>query len=65
VAANSWGDSNTKHWKQAEFLLYKSFPWNLVDRIGVLDNAVAQKAHQALASAEHHPQIEITRGWYY
>ena len=65
VAANSWGHSNIKHWKQAECLLYRSFPWNLVDRIGVLDNAVAQQVAQALVGADHHPQIEITRNWYY
>lgn len=65
VAASSWGNSNTKHWKQAEFLLYKSFPWSLVDRIGVRDNAVAQQVAQALVAADHHPQIEIMRDWYY
>jgi hypothetical protein len=65
VAANSWGNSNTKHWKQAEFLLHKSFPWSLVDRIGVHDNAVAQQTAQTLVAADHHPQIEIKRDWYY
>lgn len=65
VATNSWGNSDTKHWKQAEFLIHKSFPWSLVDRIGVRDNAVAQKAGQALVVAGHHPQIEIKRDWYY
>jgi ssDNA thymidine ADP-ribosyltransferase, DarT len=65
VAASDWGNPNTKHWKQAEFLIYRSFPWSLVDRIGVRDNAIAQQTAQALVAADHHPPIEIKREWYY
>ena len=63
VAATSW--ASVRYFKQAEFLLHTAFPWELVDRIGVFDNATAQKVGRATAKADHHPQIEITRQWYY
>lgn len=65
VAANNWSPSSVRHSKQAEFLVYKSFPWNLVKRIGVHSNAIGQQVGQAIAAADHHPQIEIMREWYY
>lgn len=65
VRATDWRSSSIKHRKQAEFLLRNSFPWHLVERIGVHSNAVAQKAAQAIAAAAHQPSIEILREWYY
>jgi ssDNA thymidine ADP-ribosyltransferase, DarT len=65
VSATDWRNSATKHGKQAEFLIRDSFPWHLVDRIGVYSNAIAQRASQAIATAEHQPQIEILQEWYY
>lgn len=52
--------------KQAEFLLEGGFPWELVDRIGVIDNTVAQAVADLMGSgAGHRPRVEILRGWYY
>lgn len=65
VSATDWRNSATKQGKQAEFLIRDSFPWHLVDRIGVYSNAIAQRASQAIATADHQPQIEILREWYY
>jgi hypothetical protein len=56
----------TKDAKQAEFLLEGGFPWELVERIGVINNTVAQAVFDAMGAAGgHRPQVEIKRGWYY
>jgi ssDNA thymidine ADP-ribosyltransferase, DarT len=65
VANNDFRTAAVKEGKQAEFLVYKSFPWKLVDRIGVLNNAVAQQAGRAIEDAGHYPKIEIMRDWYF
>jgi hypothetical protein len=47
VATNQWSGrgiaSSVKEGKQAEFLVEASFPWELVERIGVLSTAIAQR----------------------
>jgi hypothetical protein len=51
--------------KQAEFLLEHSFPWELVERIGVRSDVTYQLAANALPSGGHRPPVEIFRQWYY
>jgi len=51
--------------KQAEFLLEHSFPWHLVERIGVHSQAIYQRAANALPGGGHRPQVEIRPEWYY
>lgn len=63
VQATSWVQH--KEGKQAEFLVEESFPWELVERIGCLGNAVAHKAAACLEGAAHRPPIEIRGDWYY
>lgn len=63
VQARDW--RNCKEGKQAEFLLEKSFPWHLVERIGVRSQAVYQQAVRALPSGGHRPRVEILPNWYY
>ena len=63
VAANNW--SRIKHGKQAEFLMHGSFPWNLVERIGVHSMTTGRQATAAIAVADHQPQVEVMTGWYY
>jgi hypothetical protein len=65
VDAKDWRDVTIKQGKQAEFLVRDSFPWQLVDVIGVHSQAVAQRVSQAIAQSEHQPQIEIRQEWYY
>ena len=63
VAAQQWSgrgiSSTVKEGKQAEFLLEQCFPWKLVDRIGVLSQAVSDNVRQAIADANHRPKVEI------
>jgi len=69
VHARQWAGAgvakSVKEGKQAEFLVETSFPWNLVERIGVYSAAYVHPASSAMANAAHRPQIEIKRDWYY
>ena len=69
VQANRWAGlgvaASIKEGKQAEFLLERDFPWNLVERIGVYSPGVARQAADALSGGEHRPRVEIRRDWYY
>jgi hypothetical protein len=69
VQARKWSgqgvDSSVKEGKQAEFLMEHSFPWHLVERIGVYSSRVYQRAVNALPSGGHRPKIELQPEWYY
>ncbi len=51
--------------KQAEFLVERAVPWELVDRIGVMTNGMGPRTGAAIAQAAHQPIIEVRRDWYY
>lgn len=57
--------SSVKEGKQAEFLLEESFPWALVERIGVQSQSVYQQVSTRLNGNAHRPRLEILREWYY
>ncbi|MDJ0763820.1 MAG: DUF4433 domain-containing protein [Myxococcota bacterium] len=63
VQAGDW--RNCQEGKQAEFLVEYCFPWQLVERIGVLTRSTYDVVHAALAQASHMPKVEITSKWYY
>lgn len=65
VEARDFRSSDVKEGKQAEFLMHHSFPWHLVERIGVHSRAVQQRAANAMRGATHRPRVEIRRDWYY
>jgi hypothetical protein len=69
VWANRWSgngvDPSIKEGKQAEFLMEESFPWSLVERIGVSSRSVYSQVAQQLRGRAHHPRLEILREWYY
>lgn len=54
-----------KEGKQAEFLVERSFAWNLVERIGVNTQQVGTKVAAALNQATQKPQVLVTNSWYY
>lgn len=65
IYTRSWGiDSETKRKKQAEFLVYRFFPWTLVTRIVVVDSATQSQA-QGLLTGSHLPVVSIDSSWYY
>ena len=69
VTATQWSGRSipgaVKEGKQAEFLLEQSFPWHLVERIGVHSPATYQETVTALPTGGHRPSVEIRPDWYY
>jgi hypothetical protein len=65
VAASDFRPADIKEGKQAEFLMQQSFPWHLVERIGVHSQPIVPKVAAAMHGAAHRPLLEIKRGWYY
>jgi ssDNA thymidine ADP-ribosyltransferase, DarT len=69
VRATRWSGrgiaESVKEGKQAEFLIHQSFPWDLVERVGVYSRAVVQQVADAMQGADHRPMVEIKRDWYY
>ena len=65
VAATVWLDPDIKDAKQAEFLVQQSFPWCLVERIGVYSQDIAYEVDDAMKDARHRPIVEIIKSWYY
>jgi hypothetical protein len=69
VAAHRWSamgiPAAIKEGKQAEFLLEHSFPWALIERIGVKSSAIYQQVANTLPAQGHRPAVEIMTNWYY
>lgn len=63
VGARNW--SGHKEGKQAEFLLERGFPWQLIERIGVLSQPIANQVAHALPVGGHRPTVEFMPAWYY
>ena len=63
IAARDW--RGRQNGKQAEFLVERSLPWELIDRIGVLSARIRARALQAVQESAHRPPVEIKRDWYY
>ena len=63
VQARQW--QNCKERKQAEFLLEHSFPFQLVERIGVRSRTQYQQVVNTLPVGGHQPNVEICTDWYY
>lgn len=66
-----WKAVSSTYWdtceenKQAEFLVESSFPWMLVERIGVLSKRIEHKVRSIVRNTKHQPHVEIKRNWYY
>jgi hypothetical protein len=69
ISARRWSGPgiprHVKEGKQAEFLIERSFPWQLVERIGVHSRGVAQRVAAAIQDSAHRPAVEIRTDWYY
>ena len=63
VEARSW--SNCKEGKQAEFLIERQFPWELVSRIGVLTRGIHDEVAKVQQGMMHKPVVQIRPEWYY
>jgi hypothetical protein len=67
----NWDAVQTNQWqanregKQAEFLMEDTFPWDLIERIGVASQQVYQQVVNALPAGGHRPAVEVKCDWYY
>jgi hypothetical protein len=69
VNATTWSgrgvDPSVKEGKQAEFLVERSVPWELISRIGVRTPAGLVQVQQILQDAVHQPTVQVVPSWYY
>lgn len=65
VAGEQGGWREYKEGKQAEFLIERQFPWNLILRIGVRSEQMRSRAMIAIEAARHKPRVETKPDWYY
>jgi hypothetical protein len=65
VAARDFRNPDVKEGKQAEFLVREFFPWELVETIGVISQAMAQQVTNSLINVTYRPRILIRTDWYY
>ena len=64
VQANDFRDMIIKEGKQAEFLMFESFPWELIEKIGVQNEQIRDQVVQKIGAVVT-PRISIERSWYY
>jgi hypothetical protein len=65
VAATDFRAADIKEGKQSEFLVQRSFPWHLVERIGVHSLEIGHRVLAAMKDAAHRPKVEVKKDWYY
>lgn len=65
VANRDFRGATVKEGKQAEFLVLNSFPWSLVEHVGVFDQKKGVLAKKAIARSRHRPTIRVENGWYF
>lgn len=64
IRAQDW--QQHKEGKQAEFLVERQFPWELVSRVGVQSQNAYHWAMTGIQAAKNHkPRVEIMQNWYY
>ena len=64
VEAIDWRDAAIQEYKQAEFLIYESFPLGLVEKIGVCNNSIRDRVIDKLGDMAS-LEISIEKEWYY
>lgn len=62
VGATYWSDPTVKERKQAEFLVYESFPWSSVVEIGVIQRELASEVETVIENADHQPKVVVKPG---
>lgn len=65
VENQDFRDPVVKEGKQSEFLLYESFPWHLIEKIGVIDRRIEERVHAASSGVGQLPVVSVERSWYY
>jgi len=63
IQTNQWKDC--KEGKQAEFLMERSFPWHLIEKIGVYSTPIYNQVANIVQAATHKPPVAVKPDWYY
>jgi len=58
-------DPDRKRRRQAEFLVFNKFSWNLVEKIGVINRTVEREVIHTISIASHKPAVSVEADWYY
>lgn len=58
-------DPDRQRRREAEFLVYQAYPWELVTGLAVINDRMRQRLKQVLEVADHKPPIVIRSNWYY
>jgi hypothetical protein len=58
-------DNDRLRRRQAEFLVHRFCPWQLIQRIGVKTDAIGRDVSHIMQTACHQPVVEVRRNWYY
>lgn len=63
--ANTSDNPDRKEKKQAEFLVHKKLPWELIYGIAVFNDVTGSHVEDTLKSQQHKPVIKVKKEWYY
>ncbi len=63
--ADTVDDMDRQRRKQAEFLVHRFCPWEVVHRIGVLNEAIKERVERILNRKNISMPVEVRRQWYY
>jgi hypothetical protein len=58
-------DGDRKRRRQAEFLVYQFFPFELIETIGVYSYKIAQQVSGLIQHLEKKPVVKVVPAWYY
>jgi hypothetical protein len=65
IANPDFRDPLVKDAKQAEFLVFESFPWTLVRKIVVINGNLVERVRQIVSVSTHRPDVQVQTEWYY
>jgi len=63
--ADTVDDMDRQRRKQAEFLVQRFCPWDVVNRIGVINDAIKERVERILRGKNISLPVEVRRQWYY
>jgi hypothetical protein len=65
VAARDFRNMTIREGKQAEFLVFNDCPWQLIERIGVINAPMAEQVTVMLGQSGYHTGVSVQPTWYY
>jgi hypothetical protein len=65
INSTDFGNPKIKEGKQAEFLMFDVFPWELIHKIGTINSTIEKKVKTVLANIGHQPIVAVEHSWYF